>query len=301
MKKLLITGASGFLGWNLCNIAKKKWNVTGTTFSNTVKISGCLIKRVDLTKFIEIKELINNTKPDAVIHTAAASQPNYCQINPDESYKINVKASQEICKLCLEKKIPFLFTSTDLVFDGTKPPYSEQDSVSPISIYGEQKVETESAILSLYPDAIICRMPLMFGDGSPKSNNFLKSMLQNLQNNRQTALFFDEYRTPANVYNAALGILLVIDKVKGIIHLGGYESISRYDFGKKLSDYCKLNTSLIKPNSQKSISMTAPRPKDVSLNSSFAFSLGYKPLPLEMEFNRIESVKKVRLKNSNLI
>ncbi|MGD9200832.1 MAG: NAD(P)-dependent oxidoreductase [Chitinispirillia bacterium] len=296
MKNLLITGASGFLGWNVCHAAKKSWNVYGTYFLHEIKIPGCRLIRINLTKYKDLKNIFKTYEINCVIHTAAVSQPNLCQTNPEESEKINVRASQNLCNLCSEKRIPFLFTSTDLVFDGEKAPYSESDPVSPISIYGEQKVAVESHILNSYQDAAICRMPLMYGDGSPFSNSYLLPLLQSLQNSKEVTLFFDEYRTPASVYNAALGLLIILEnRVNGIIHLGGREKISRYEFGMKLVTHLSFNPSLIKPISQNSIKMEAKRPKDVSLNSSRAFKLGYNPMTIMEEFYRIESIKKAVL------
>ena len=151
MKKLLITGGSGFLGWNLCGVAKESWDIFGTVFSHNIDIPGCIKVPVNLTDSNDLKKIFEEIKPDAVIHTAAESQPNSCQTNPDESYRINVETSINIASLCADSNIPFVFTSTDLIFDGLNPPYSEENPVSPISIYGEQKVKAEIEILKLYP------------------------------------------------------------------------------------------------------------------------------------------------------
>ena len=284
MKKLLITGGSGFLGWNLCKNAKESWDVFGTVFSHNIDIPGCNKISVNLTDLSTLKKTFKEIKPDAVIHTAAESQPNTCQTNPDESYRINVESSVNIAGLCADSNIPFVFTSTDLVFDGLNPPYSEEDTVSPVSIYGEQKVQAEIEILKLYPKAAICRMPLMFGDSSPASDSFLQPIVSNLKNNNPITLFTDEYRTPANAYRTAGGLLWAIENVGGIIHLGGKERISRYKFGIKVAEYCGYDKSLIKPILQKDIQMPAPRPPDVSLDSSKAFEIGYSPLSLLGEF-----------------
>ena len=81
MKKLLVTGASGFLGWNICRDAGKEWSIFGTVFSNPVEIAGVNIIKIDLTDYKALKILFNKIRPDAVIHTAAAANPNYCQEN----------------------------------------------------------------------------------------------------------------------------------------------------------------------------------------------------------------------------
>ena len=102
MRKLLVTGASGFLGWNLCQQAQSNWQVYGTYFSHEVKIPGVTLSKTDLKDYASLNELFNSIKPDAVIHTAAASKPNYCQTHREEAYAINVEAAVNIARLCGE-------------------------------------------------------------------------------------------------------------------------------------------------------------------------------------------------------
>ena len=144
--KLLVTGASGFLGWNICQIAKKEWEVSGTVFSHNIGIPGVNILRVDLTDFKELKRLFQVIRPDAVIHAAAKSDPNYCQTHREETQKINVDSAISIASLCAGFLIPCVFTSTDLVFDGLNPPYREEAPVCPVNFYGEQKVLAEKGM-----------------------------------------------------------------------------------------------------------------------------------------------------------
>ncbi len=284
MKRLLVTGASGFLGWNLCQEASAKWEVFGTYYSHAVDISGVSLAKVDLREYEQLKELFAAINPDAVIHAAAASKPNYCQEYPQESYEINVTASVNIAQLCAEYQIPCAFTSTDLVFDGKSSFYQESDRVCPICIYGEQKVAAEQKMLSVYPATVVCRMPLMFGLSSPVANSFIQGFINSLEAGQELNLFVDEFRTPASATTAAQGLLLAIEKqVQGILHLGGKERISRYEFGLLLAEVMQFPQDLIRPGKQADIIMIAPRSPDTSLDSSKAFSLGYNPLPLRAE------------------
>jgi dTDP-4-dehydrorhamnose reductase len=288
MKKLLITGASGFLGWNLCKIAQNNWEVYGTYFSNAVKIPGASLYKSDLRDFKALEQLFTTIKPDAIIHTAAASKPNYCQTNPEAAYSINVTASINIARLCAEYNIPCAFTSTDLVFDGKNSFYRESDRVSPVCYYGEQKVIAEQKMSEIYPAIALCRMPLMFGWASPVAPSFIQGMISNLQAGKAINLFIDEFRTPASALSASQGLLLAIEKqVQGILHLGGKERISRYDFGLLLADIWQLPTELINPCKQEDIVMVAPRSPDTSLDSSKAFAIGYQPLSLKEELTII--------------
>lgn len=291
MKKLLITGASGFLGWNLCQIAKQQWQVFGVYSSNAVQIEGISPVSADLRNFEELKRLFREIKPDAVIHTAAQSQPNYCQNNPQESREINVTASVNIAGLCADSSIPCAFTSTDLVFDGLKAPYRETDAVCPVSIYGEQKVMAEEGMRDRYPLTAICRMPLMFGYGGTAAKSFIQPMLQSLREGKELALFVDEFRTPASGQTAARGLLWVLEKqVSGLLHLGGKERVSRYEFMRLLVEVLGLSEVKLATCRQEDVKMAAPRPPDVSLDSSKAFALGYQPLSLREEFEQLREL-----------
>jgi dTDP-4-dehydrorhamnose reductase len=283
MKKLLITGASGFLGWHLCQLAKTEWEVYGTYSANFIEIPAVKILKVDLTDFTELKGVFHHIQPAAVIHTAAQSQPNYCQLHPQETYKINVIASSNIAGICADLSLPLAFTSSSLVFDGLNSPYIETDKVCPVNIYGEQKVQAELSILDKYPLAAICRMPLIFGSETPTAKSFIQPFIQTLKAGKELSLFIDEFRTPVSATTAAKGLLLALEKINGYLHLGGIQRISRYEFGQLLVEVLHLPSANIRPCYQQDVKMSAPRPADVCLNSSKAFSLGYQPLSIKAE------------------
>jgi dTDP-4-dehydrorhamnose reductase len=287
MKKLLVTGASGFLGWNLCQVAKQEWEVYGTYCSNPVEIPGVTLLKIDLTDFQEIKRIFSEIQPAAVIHTAAQSSPNFCENNPEISHSINVTASCNIAGLCADYSIPCAFTSTDLVFNGLNAPYKETDSVSPVNLYGEQKVMAEEGMLQRYPMTAVCRMPLMFGIAPPTATSFMQPFIKTLREGKELSLFTDEYRTPISGTTAAKGLLLALEKVRARIHLGGKERVSRYDFGRLLVEVLQLSAAGLKSCLQKDVKMSAPRPPDVSLDSSKAFALGYAPLSLREELEAL--------------
>ncbi len=287
MQKLLVTGASGFLGWNLCQLARADWEVYGTYSQQPIEISGVNIVRLNLTDFDLVKQAIDRIAPDAIIHTAAASQPNFCQVNPDKSARINVTASGRLARICVDAKIPFVFTSTDLIFDGTKAPYKETDPVCPLNIYGEQKVAAEREILAIYPRASICRMPLMFGMAPPTATSFIQPWITSLHAGESLKLFVDEFRTPVSATTAAKGLLLALQLAPGTINLGGRERISRYEFGLLLAEVFGFDRSLILPIYQKDLKMAAPRAADVSMDISKALAFGYELPSLKNELASI--------------
>lgn len=277
-KKLLITGASGFLGWNLCQkAATADWQVFGTAHSHPIDLAGATIRQIDLRDVSALKTLVDEIQPDAVIHTAAAKDPNFCQEHPTESHQINVDASINLAGLCADRDIPFVFTSTDMVFDGTSAPYSETSPVSPIHTYGKQKVLAEAQILERYPAATICRLPLMFGDAGPVAQSFLQPLIAQLKSGATVNLFTDEYRTPISGQVAAHGLLLALESNGGILHLGGSERISRFEFGRRVVETFGLNRANMNACLQQDVVMAAPRPPDLSLDSTKANQLGFAP------------------------
>jgi dTDP-4-dehydrorhamnose reductase len=277
MKKLVVTGASGLLGWNVCAVARESWLVFGVVNRHAIDLPDASRLICDLTRPDHLSQLFRDVAPDAMIHCAAVAQPDVCQAQPRESRPINVDVPAAIAQLCAAARIPYVFVSTDLVFDGTRPPYGEEDSASPISVYGEQKVAAERQVRERHPGAMIVRLPLMFGDPGPAATSFIHPWVAALRSGKELALFVDEFRTPVGVRTAARGLLMALDVDGGILHLGGRERVSRFDLGILLAETLGADMSLIKPGRQRERTIGAPRPPDVSLTSSRAYALGYDP------------------------
>src|SRR4051812_20820164 len=107
MKKLLLTGASGFLGYHLMRVAAPDWEVYAITNSNQIDFSKATAIKCDITNYIELGNFIDDIEPDAIIHTAAISDANYCQQNKDLSYNVNVEATRNLAGICSDYNIPF--------------------------------------------------------------------------------------------------------------------------------------------------------------------------------------------------
>ena len=286
-KKLLLTGINGFLGWNIYQGAKEQWDIFGTVFNHPLELSGVNVFRINLTDYTSLKRMFSEVCPDAVIHTAAMANPNLCEKYPSESFAINVTASNAIAGLCEDHAIPCIFTSSDLVFDGLNPPYDENDEVCPTSFYGEHKVLAESGMQERCSTVTICRMPLMFGNPGPVATSFVQPMLDALKAETELKLFTDEFRTPVGGKSAAEGILLALKLANGIIHLGGRERVSRYEFGKLFSEVLGFPSAKLTPCRQEDHPMLASRPPDVSFDSSKAYALGFDPPALREQLNRL--------------
>lgn len=293
-KKLLVTGASGFLGWNICRVARKSYDVVGISNSRPLILEAVRDVKVDITRYDDLRGLFSRVKPDVVIHAAAIAAPNVCQEHPAESGKVNIDASVSIAGLCSDIGIPCAFISTDLVFDGTAAPYDEMRPVSPISVYGEQKVKAETDMRARHDDLRICRMPLVYGDAIAPAQSFIQPFIRAMFEGKELTLFNDEFRTPVSATSAAQGILCVLGQAPCTLHLGGRESISRYDFGVKMAQALNIPDVKLKPVRQNDTVSIAPRPLNVSLDSSKAYGLGYDPGSITDELNKLECIKRAR-------
>ncbi len=289
MRTIFITGLSGFLGRQLPEHAPADVQIVGSFHTQSITLPNAKTFPLDLTNPHLLRQTLDQHQPDAIIHLAALSNPNFCEQHPAQSKTVNVEANLALAKWAAEAQVPLLFSSTDLVFDGQDAPYSETDAPSPISVYGRHKMEAEQAILSVYPKAIVARLPLLFGL-SGEDQGFMAGWLRQLRARETVFAFSDEFRTPASTLRVAQGIWLLLEKGdSGIWHLGGAERISRHDFAVRMAEVFDLPTRHIQASLQKDVQMPAARPADVSLDSRKAFELGYAPKMVREELELIRS------------
>ncbi|MGF1458361.1 MAG: SDR family oxidoreductase [Leptolyngbyaceae cyanobacterium] len=278
MRSLLVTGASGLLGGQICQDLSAQWQLWGTYHRQTVAYPSVTTQPMDITSEQSIQTVWEQVQPDAVIHTVALSQVGQCQRFPEHSYQVNVAGTLALARRCAAAQVPFMFTSTDLVFDGTSPRYGESDRSNPINVYGKHKAIAETELLNLYPAATICRLPLMVGAATATAQSFVQPLLAAIAAGQSQTLFTDEWRTPAVVADVTQGLALALTKgVTGIIHLGGRERLNRYELGLLVAQSFGVSTAMLRPGLQSSVKLSTPRPQDVSLNSDRAFALGYAP------------------------
>lgn len=282
MKTVLITGASGFLGYNLLNTPIEGWNFVALTHQRNFSFRNITYLQANLATTDKIHSLLAALKPDAIIHLAAISDTNYCEQNTDAAFDVNVKATQELATYSAWANIPFIFTSTDLVFDGTKGNYHELDKPNPLNEYGKQKALAEQLVLQTHQQACVLRMPLIFGYGGYYAKSFLQPFIENLQAGKPLQLFTDEYRSVLDGESATAGIFMALaNKWKGLYHLGGPQRLSRYEMMQQVCEIFSFDKNLLIPKLQKEISFAAKRPANVSFNSEKAMAAGFKPSSLE--------------------
>ncbi|NQU43232.1 SDR family oxidoreductase [bacterium] len=287
--RILVTGTSGFLGWNLArHLLANDQEVHGAVWDHPGPLD-IPNHPLDLTSPDSIRRLIQTLRPDAVIHCAAMSRGDDCEIDPELARRINAEAVAHLADVLAETDGHLVHCSTDLVFDGTHPPYREDDPPSPRHAYGRSKAAGEEAALAARGPAAVARLALLFGDGSPASGSFLRWLDAGLRTGKGVTMFRDEIRTALYVEDAAAALLEIVHRRwTGLIHLAGPESMSREEFARLYAITFDLDASLIQSASLAEAGGTIYRPPNVSLEISLARNeLGFNPLNTEQALTHL--------------
>ena len=254
-KTVWVTGAGGLIGNYLVQAAAQfapAWTVRGLTRAD-----------VDLLDFEAVRKHFRNDSPRLVFHCAALSHSPSCQNNPELARKINVGVTALLADLAAN--IPFIFFSSDLVFDGRAGNYDESAPVNPLSVYAETKVAAEKITLA-NPRHTVIRTSLNGGNSPTGDRAFNEQMRLAWQRGETLKLFTDEFRNPIPAETTARAAWeLAIKNAAGLFHVAGAEKLSRFEIGQLIAARWPRLNPKIEAGSLKEY-RGAPRSPDTSLN-----------------------------------
>ncbi len=216
-----ITGAGGLIGSHLAAVTPSEWIARPLSRN-----------QLDITDSKAVYEQFDHDKPDLVIHCAAISKNPVCDADPQLAMRVNADATQTLAVAARE--IPFIFLSTDLVFDGKKGNYVEVDEPNPLSVYAETKVLAERAVLK-NPKHTIVRLSLNAGHSPTGDRAFNEEMRRAFAAGRSMNLFLDEFRCPLPAEFTARALWEIVGE-SGIFHLCGPERLSRFEIGRLVAE-----------------------------------------------------------------
>ena len=192
--------------------------------------------QLDLNVTRSIDRVINAHFPRAIVNAAAYTLVDKAESEPDLAFKINRDGAAHLARLAAQLHVPFIHVSTDYVFDGNKATaYEEDDSPSPLSIYGRSKREGEIAALDAYPAAVVVRTSWLY---SPYGQNFVKTMLRLAAIRDQIRVVDDQHGAPTSARDLAQAIFKIIEQIGqdpnenrgGIYHLTAAGETTWYGF-----------------------------------------------------------------------
>jgi dTDP-4-dehydrorhamnose reductase len=250
-----ITGAGGLIGNYLLRAAEESGDGS--------EAIGLTRAQLDLSDFPAVQRLFHTQPPKGVIHCAALSRSADSQSNPELARKLNVEVTQFLASLAAD--IPFLFLSTDLVFDGRIGNYDESASTNPLSLYAETKVVAEQIVLK-NPNHTVVRTSLNGGTSPLGNRGFNEEIRLAWQAGRTLRLFTDEFRSPIPAKVTARALWELLGR-SGVFHLAGSERLSRWEIGRLLAcRWPQLNPKFEAASLKEYPG--APRSPDTSLNSA---------------------------------
>lgn len=250
MKRVLIIGASSFIGANLARYLREDYRVYGTYFTHQPKIDGLISFRLPLEPKSPLLELLQLVKPDVVVYCAAMIDDALCAQDPIRALYVNADVPLFCARHLESSGGRVVFLSSSKVFNGEDGNYQEDDTPHPAGAYGNTKLQAEEMLLR-HENAFILRLGTAFGIGSQHQNSaLLTRILGQLWRRRQIPLIKDEFRTFTGVDQICRAIGNCIDAAiseAGLYHLSTGERESYYTFGKTVATTFGFPQDLIRP------------------------------------------------------
>jgi dTDP-4-dehydrorhamnose reductase len=267
MDGIIVTGSSGLIGFRLMQLLCQEGSARGGYHHRKPDAGFGEWFQVDLRDRPETHRVLDRLRPSAIIHCAAYSDPVYCEQHPDEANSLNFGGSVYLAEWCSRNACFLVQISTDLVFDGRRGDYREEDDPHPISVYGWTKLAAELAVRNCKSPFAIIRTSLVYGKSPEGDRGADEKLVSTWENGGKTPLFVDEYRNPTAVGELALVIMEIVRlRVTGIWHVAGAECVSRYEMGAKVASVHGCSEDLLIPRKIEDVHCVPPRARNTTLN-----------------------------------
>lgn len=265
--KVLVTGVKGQLGYDVVLEGEKRgFDMFGTDVDN-----------MDITDAKQVRAVITQYEPDAVIHCAAYTAVDAAEDNVELCRKINVDGTRYIAEVCKDMSIPMMYFSTDYVFDGQGEEYRKEDDVkAPLNVYGQSKYDGELVVQELVEKHFILRISWVFGING---NNFIKTMLRVGPQRGEVGVVADQIGSPTYTYDLAK---LVIDMIQtdkyGAYHVTNDGICSWYEFACEIFKQAGLDVK-VNPLTTAEYPVKATRPSNSRMSKKKLMDAGFDLLP----------------------
>lgn len=286
--RVLITGANGLLGQKLVALLANQPDIEVVATSRGANRIACDLvytyRNMDITRPEQVSYIIGREKPDVIIHTAALTHVDECELNRDKCWLLNVKAVEYLIEAAERQGCFFIHLSTDFIFSGERGPLCEEDQAKPVNFYGESKLAAEKLVMQSKLNYAIVRTILVYGITPNMSrSNIVLWVKENLEQNKRIRVVDDQYRTPTLAEDLATGCYLIAQKrAKGIFHISGKDLLTPYQMAVQTAEFFNLDTNLITRTDSSEFRQPAMRPpKTGFIIDKAAEVLGYSPHSFE--------------------
>lgn len=257
MRRLLIIGASGFIGRSLiqrlCAAADYDLSATyHTRMPQDIGAHGPAPLRwypADVVDQAQLDRLFQHVRPDVVVHLAAISGIEEAERSPHEATHVNLGGTERIARLCARYQARLVFLSTDYIFSGDRGRYREDELPSPRVHYGKTKWEAEQAIARQLSQWSILRTSMVYGWPPPGAHgNLASGIIRSLESGHPFYGHTDMYRSPIYVGDLVKGMVRLVEgNYQGIYHIAGADWVNMHDFARAVADVFHLDSHLVRP------------------------------------------------------
>lgn len=285
MKKILITGSNGLLGQKLVELLLNTEDIqiiaTARGENRLPFFEGYEYQSMDITSREKVQEVVENVKPNVIIHTAAMTNVDQCESEKDACWSQNVSSVEYLIEACSKIDCFLLHVSTDFIFDGKSGPYKEDAEANPISFYGWSKYAAEKLVTNCNIRWGIARTVLVYGIAHDMSRtNIILWVKKSLEDGKNIKVVTDQWRTPTLAEDLAKGCALIAEQeAQDIFNISGKDFLTPYEMAIMTADYFKLDKSLISQADSTTFSQPAKRPPRTGFDLSKSREvLGYEPV-----------------------
>lgn len=250
--RVLITGAEGMLGNDLSRIFSERHSVVRTD-----------IAEMDVRDPSVVFRVVQEAKPDWVVHLAAATDVDECERDPDLAYHTNAIGTRNVALASRQVGATLVYLSTVSVFDGHKcEPFTEFDPPNPQSTYSRSKYHGEHFVRDLVPEHYIVRAGWMFG-GHTRDKKFVAKIVSLAQERPVLQVVNDKFGSPTYTVDLSRGLLKLIETgLYGTYHMVGTGGFcSRFEFAQAILDAAGISSCRLEPVASARFPLAAPRPR----------------------------------------
>jgi len=236
--RMLVTGAGGMLGREIVKTLEMQGHeVWGTDITSTEE-------RLDITRPDQIRYAMISFRPHWVVNCAAYTNVDGAEDHEDEALLLNAKGPEMLARECRKHSVRLLHISTDYVFDGTKDaPYREEDTPSPINVYGVSKLAGENAIRHLMTEYLIIRTQWLIGI---HGRNFVSTILAAAQVKETIQVVNDQWGSPTFAPDLARAVAILMEiEARGLFHVCNRGKATWYDLACKAIECVGLGTRIV--------------------------------------------------------
>lgn len=289
--KVLITGINGMLGHAVAFRLIDQAELFGVDQNDpSAIISGNIpCYRADVSDAASMKQIIQQIHPDYVVHCAAYTNVDKCEIEKELSWRVNVKSLEHLSYFSRIFHFHLIHFSTDYIFDGRNGPYQTDDRPNPINYYGKGKLASENVVISQAEAFTIIRTNVLFDYYPDIKLNFISWLVKKLSTGESVNVVTDQWNNPCFARDLAEIVYRIMERgIQGIYHSGSEEYLSRYDLALMVARIGDFDPTLIRPVLTKDLNQLAPRPLKGGLRiEKTRKDLHFSPIPLEKAIRQI--------------